>query len=82
MSKPMKPPVEIDEYTRRGHEAFKAAARFKVHYGKGEAKTLTWVEWEDWQAHRDPIADDPVEAEKVRKELEKARKGPGMARRR
>lgn len=72
--------IEIDPATKRGHERFVAMARFSTDRG-----VMTWHEWAEWQRTRDPIAEYPEEAEKVRARIEKERtsvqRGPGMAKR-
>lgn len=75
------PSIEIDDATRRGHERFKSLIRFKVTV-RGKVKMLSWDEWMQWQATRDPLNEDPEMAERVRTELKEARRGPGISRRR
>lgn len=74
--------LDVDRWTREGHAHFKRTIRFKVQKSPDHAvQMMTWDEWMHWQKTRDPLNDDPERAEKVRKELEEARRGPGMSRR-
>jgi hypothetical protein len=59
--------IEIDESTKRGHERFKSFTTFKCSDGI----VRTWNEWMEWQKNRDPILENPTEAEKVRARIEK-----------
>lgn len=69
--------IEIDQWTRAGHERFKKAQRFTVVIGDTTA-VLSWSEWMDWQASRDPLADEVTAASHL---LSFQKRGPGIARR-
>lgn len=75
---------QIDEWTRRGHQQFKNFTQFKVMI-RGEEVLMRWEEWMQWQATRDPLNDDPEEAERVRANIEADmamnQRGPGIAKR-
>lgn len=70
-------PIVIDEHTRAGHKRFKENIRFETDYG-----VKSWDQWMEWQATRDPIGENPREADRVRAEIEEQRRGPGVSRRR
>lgn len=75
------PSIEVDEFTKAGHERFKSTIRFKVTV-HGKTKLLSWDEWMQWQATRDPLNEDPETAERVRQQIIDSRRGPGISRRR
>lgn len=74
--------IEIDPFTKAGHEKFKKTVRFEVEHPDGETATMTWGAWMEWQQTRDPLEEYPDEAEKVRKRLVEEARGPGISRRR
>jgi len=74
--------VEVDRWTKAGHENFKKMIRFNVEISPdSEPTVMTWDQWMRWQATRDPIKENPIEAERVRKNIEQERRGPGISRR-
>ena len=69
--------INIDRYTREGHERFKNATQFNCPDGKRRS----FGAWLDWMKTWNPQTTDPEGFEEVRKKVEADRRGPGIARR-